>query len=176
MEKKNSILGVLVILLSVVVLGLTAFIVYDKVLNKDAKNESTNNNEVENNDSSSISSTEMLDKVVGKWGSVNGMTCFFLSISKEDNKYTFNSGQYGTDGGLFGDIIEYKPVDSEKLYLKVHFPERINEVSETPEQTNEYVINISELSSNIIILNSKNWEKVTGTWEDFFNSKIPNRF
>ena len=175
MEKKNSVLGVLVILLSVVVLELTGFIVYDKVLNKDTKNEN-NNNGVEVNDNSSVSAAEMLDKVVGKWGNVNGMTCFFLSISNEDNKYIFNSGQYGTDGGLLGDIIEYKAVDSEKLYLKVHFPERINEVSETPEQTNEYVINISELSSNIIILNNKNWEKVTGTWEDFFNSKIPNRF
>lgn len=180
MEKKNSVLGVLVILLSVVVLGLTGFIVYDKVLNKDAKNENTNsstiNNEVENTDGSSISSTEMLDKIVGNWGRVNGMACYLISISRKDNKYTFNSVEYGTDGGLFGEVVEHKSIDSDKLYLKVHFPERVNEVGETPEQTSEYVINISELSSNILIINNNKWEIVTGTLEEFFNSKIPNRF
>ena len=173
MKKDNNVLGVLVVLLSIVVLGLTGFIVYDKTLNKNEKKENINNG-VEVNDTEVA--TEMLEKITGKWGSVNGMTCYFLSISSNDNKYTFNSGQYGTDGGLFGDIIDYKAVDSDKLYLKVHFPEKVNEVSETPEQTSEYIINISELSSNIIIFNDKNWEKVTGTWENFFNSKISNRF
>ena len=47
MKKNNNILGVLVVLLSIVVLGLTGFIVYDKVLNKDAK-EVNNNAELEN--------------------------------------------------------------------------------------------------------------------------------
>lgn len=118
MKKDNNVLGVLVVLLSIVVLGLTGFIVYDKTLNKNEKKENINNG-VEVNDTEVA--TEMLEKITGKWGSVNGMTCYFLSISSNDNKYTFNSGQYGTDGGLFGDIIDYKAVDSDKLYLKVHF-------------------------------------------------------
>lgn len=61
MEKKNSVLGVLVILLSVVVLGLTGFIVYDKALNKDAKeeNNNTNNNVVETFDNIVIKNSEI---------------------------------------------------------------------------------------------------------------------
>ena len=178
MKKSKSFLGVLVILLSIVVLGLTGFIVYDKVLNKDAKNENTNsntiNNEVENNDNSSISSTEMLDKITGKWGRCNGMNCYFTSISNYDNKYTFNYGQYWSDGGMFGDIIEHKTVDSNTLYLKVHFPKRVTEVGETFEQTNEYIINISKLSSNVIIVNNNKNEKIVGDMEEFFRARVSN--
>lgn len=43
MKKNNGVLGVLVIVLCVVVLGLTSFIIYDKVLNKEAKKENANN-------------------------------------------------------------------------------------------------------------------------------------
>lgn len=61
--KKNSILEVLAILLSIVVLGLTAFIVYDKVLNKEAKNEN-NNNEVKLNEEEARKIVEEKTKLV----------------------------------------------------------------------------------------------------------------
>ena len=50
MEKKNNILIILIIILSVLVGGLGSFIVYDKVLNKDTNvGDTTNENKVEEN-------------------------------------------------------------------------------------------------------------------------------
>lgn len=64
MKKKNSILGVLVILLSVVVLGLTVFIVYDKFLSKDVNSSGSNGAQNINNDSTSQNSNVASNNLV----------------------------------------------------------------------------------------------------------------
>ena len=48
MKKNNSVLGVLVVLLSIVVLGLTGFIIYDKVLSEETKEKNTDINTANN--------------------------------------------------------------------------------------------------------------------------------
>lgn len=174
MKKSNNVLVFLVIILSIAVIALTGFIIYDKTVSKDT-NDKENNSDISNIDTENIA-TNILDGIVGNWGSVRENSCYFVTISKEDNKYNYIYGEYGTDGTLTGDIIEYKAIGNDKLYLKVYFPKKVTEFSESLEKTDEYVINTSQLSSNIIIINNQEKEKVTGSFEDFFNSKIPNRF
>lgn len=48
MEKKNTGLIVLIVVLSIAVLGLGGFIIYDKVLNNDSKNNSNEINKEDN--------------------------------------------------------------------------------------------------------------------------------
>ena len=59
MEKKNTGLIVLIVVLSIAVLGLGGFIIYDKVLNNDSKNNSNEINK-EDNEISNVSKEEVL--------------------------------------------------------------------------------------------------------------------
>ena len=83
MEKKNTGLIVLVIILSLLVVGLGGFIVYDKVLS---------NNEVENNDNNEINNDE--NNQVDNNDDINNYTDQELIDSVKMTKFNFLSCIY----------------------------------------------------------------------------------
>lgn len=100
MKKNNNILGVLVVLLSIVVLGLTGFIVYDKVLNKDANEENNTQQTTNNSEIDSALLNSLYDTLGIGWKSdydeiYNDGDClnYFLS----NNNYKENPNTYGSN-------------------------------------------------------------------------------
>lgn len=119
MEKKNTGLIVLVIILSLLVVGLSGFIVYDKVLsnnevenNDNNINDTTNNNEVNNNTDTNnnndiVNDNDLLnqykDKITNGIWYKNGTVFSF-----RNEKTAFSIGKYGSDGGHWGNLKTFK--------------------------------------------------------------------
>lgn len=105
MENKNTGLIVLVIILSLIVVGLSGFIIYDKVLSNDKiddNNINDTNDNNENNDNTDLLN-QYKEKITGGIWYKNGTVFSF-----RNEKTAFSIGKYGSDGGHWGNIKIFK--------------------------------------------------------------------
>ena len=144
MEKKNTGLIVLVIILSILVLALFGYIVYDKVFNK-------NELPVDNKDDE-----KTLELLTGKWSDCSKATnkwyCNEIVVSGEDNYFslityeTENRSDYNVYGG---EIIKLKK-DGKYFNLTVKETDGVKGT-----EVNRYIkIDISKLSDKVIKIES----------------------
>ena len=117
MEKKYKVLIILVIILSLLVVGLGGFILYDKVLsNNEVENnindtnndrfEDNNTNDTNNNDEN-VSDDDLFNQYKDKiTNSIWYKTGTVFSFRNE--KTTFSIGKYASDGGHGGNLNTFK--------------------------------------------------------------------
>lgn len=125
MDRKNKGLIVLVIILTVLVLGLGGYIVYDNVLSKnndtDINSNNSNNDNILDNDengnkSEIITKDELVSLLEGYWYYEMDNSKYLVVF--EDN--TFRTGMYQTDGGISGNINSANMVDDKIYQLNIY--------------------------------------------------------
>lgn len=182
-KKKNNTLIVLVVVLCLLVLGLGGYIVYDKVLSKDGKITEQSNVDEQQEDKSTnqtndakqqekvLSSDELLNNLTGEWGTCKDNSCYGIIIGKRDNgEYYYTPYIMWSDGGTSGTVKNSEYKEKDVYLLTVYYAAYDNIESSGIEHTDEYEINISEVSSDIIYINDTKYQKITTDRETFFNS------
>lgn len=176
MDRKNKGLIVLVIILTILVLGLGGYIVYDKVLSKnndtninnndnDINNNNTdiNNNVSNNNDNNSnndnildndengnkseiITKDELFSLLEGYWYYKSGK----YLVAFGDN--TFGACVYQTDGGISGNINSANMVDDKIYQLNIYNAGcNANDcIDEIEPYNHSILVDIKDISSKII--------------------------
>ena len=152
MEKKNTGLIVLVIILSLLVLSVSGYIVYDKVLNK-------NELPVDNKDDE-----KTLELLTGKWSdcskATNKVYCNNIVVSGEDNYFSLIAyeSENRSDSNVYaGEIIKSKK-DGKYLNLTV----KETDVVEGTEVNRYIKIDVSKLSDKVIKIESVDNKRIIG--------------
>ena len=168
-QKNNNGLIVLVIVLSLLVLGLGGYIVYDKVISQEKL---TDNSNISQQPQKKLTTEELLDQLVGEWGSCkDNSSCYGKIIEKRENgEYYYTSFVWQTDGDTSGTIKKAEYIEKDIYLLTVYYPTYENEIDSEEEHTDEYKIDISEVSSNIIYIDGIKNQKITTDRDSFFNS------
>lgn len=157
MDRKNKALIVLVIILTVLVLGLGGYIVYDKVLSKNNDTDINNNNSnndnildsVENgNKSEIITKDELVSLLEGYWYYEMDNSKYLVVF--EDN--TFRTGMYQTDGGISGNINSANMLEDKIYQLNIYNAGcNTNDCIDEVEPYNySILVDIKDISSKII--------------------------
>ena len=189
-QKKNKIL---IAFLSLLILILMSYIAYDKLFSNN--NNKNNNEQVDKNinNEENVSditfgeeytnkevsineeNEQLLDKLVGDWGNSYGLKGNGLNIVKDTNgRFYYMHYQYGGGGFRFALILQVDKLSDNKYELTEYYPATSGDsiYGENPEKEEKLIIDTSKLSSNIIIANNHEYEKITTTSEEFYNSKL----
>lgn len=168
-SKNRKWLIILVIFLFLLILGLVGYIVYDKVISKEKVTEKSNI--IERQDKK-LTTEKLLDKLIGEWGFCkDSNSCYGKIIEKRKNgKYYYTPYIWGSDGGTSGTIKKAEYKEKDIYLLTVYYPAYEGEDSSGDEDINEYKIDISETSSNIIYIDGIKYQKITTDRDSFFNS------
>ena len=167
-QKNNSGLMVLIVILCLIVLGLGGYIVYDKVINKE---KSTEQNSAEEQIEEKLTTKKLLSELTGEWGACKDSSCYGIIIGKRDNgEYYYTPYLMWSDGGTSGTIKKVSYKEKNVYLLTVYYAAYEGMESSGEEHTDEYEINISEVSSDIIYINNTKYQKITTDREAFFNS------
>ncbi len=180
-QKNNTGLIVLVIVLFLLVLGLGGYIIYDKVINKEKPIEQNNiidqqeESQTEQNSiveqQERLTTDELLDKLTGEWGACKEGSCYGKIIGKRENgEYYYTPYLMWSDGGTSGTVKKSEYKEKDVYLLTVYYAAYEGMESSGTEHTDEYKINISEISSNIIYIDETKYQKITTDRETFFNS------
>ena len=176
-KKKNNSLIILVVILCLLVLGMGGYIVYDKVLsNKENIDEQQNDNLTNQTNKAEqqeeiLSSDDLLYKLTGEWGTCKDNSCYGIIIGKRDNgEYYYTPYLMWSEGGASGTVNNSEYKEKDVYLLTVYYAAYDNIESSGIEHTDEYEINISEISSNVLYINDTKYQKITIDRETFFNS------
>lgn len=158
MEKRKKILVVLVIILSILIVGIGGYIVYDKVLKDD--------NISENNDNTLVNyDEETLNLLNGKWLDCSkkseDVDCNSIIVSKEDNYFSsiVSDTEDRNDFGVYGaKIIEAK---KDGNYFNITVKET-DDIEET-EYTRYIKLDISKLSEKVIKIETVDNKKINSS-------------
>lgn len=117
------------------------------------------------------STKEVLAKLVGEWGMcIKEYDCRGVVISKTENsEYKYTPYIMWSDGGETGTIKSVEK-QGDKYKLTVYFSGYNNELGSSPEQTNEYLIDMTNIEENNINIGDNTYQKMTGDRETFFKS------
>lgn len=167
MEKKNTGMKVAIVILCLLVVGLTGYIVYDKVLNDN--NKSSNNGNVINNNSED-NTVKFLEQVEGVWG----YNYYFIKINKENNEYFYTQGQYGTDGIIYGVIKNVTEISKNEFKLEVFINGCTGNdcIKESSDETKYMTLKLDN-TKNVIVNNGNKYQFIT---KDFSNDELIRDF
>lgn len=162
MEKKNMGMKVVIVILCLFVVGLTSYIVYDKVLNKNELPMDDNNKEEIPSDDNNKDDEQILELLNGKWldcsKATNKIYCNEIMVSGEDNYFhliAYESENRADFNVYQGEIIKTKK-DGKYFNLTV---KETNTVENT--ETNRYIkLDISKLSDKVIDIESVDNKKI----------------
>lgn len=163
MKKKNTGLVILIIVLSILVVSLSGYIIYDKVLNKNELPMDDNNKEEIPSDDNNKDDEQILELLTGKWldcsKATNKIYCNEIMVSGEDNYFhliAYESKNRADFNVYKGKIIKTKK-DGKYFDLTV---KETNAVENT--ETNRYIkIDVSKLSDKVIQIESVDNEKIS---------------
>ena len=168
-KNKNGIVALLVVVI-IILLVLVILLATETI---SFKSQTTNNTKddtqiIENNDTLK---EEILDKAIGEWGMCdNNHACYGINIAKsQEQKYTYRPYQMWSDGFYGGNVEIIEKTNDTTITLTVHYEAVHNMVTDIEEHTNKYVIDISKVDQNIIIVDSVEYKKIIGDRELFFN-------
>jgi len=190
MNKKEKSLLITLIVLVVGVLSFSIYIVITNDKDDNSNNEgiNDNNNEVSDNnnkDDNSLNFTlnndeeKIINDILGDWGMCVSLShyCYGIEIIKdENNTYQYRSyepwSQYADRNAKI--LSGFEVLSENKYEITLYYPETSSDsnygkISEKKEKAN---IDLSKISSNIIIINDKDYEKITTTRDEFYLSKI----
>lgn len=164
--------NIIIILLVVIIIMLTTLIVLvvTKKNNYESKEQVSDiekaNNTVDKNDD------DFMNELIGEWGMCQeNYGCHGIIVSKDDNnKFGFAPYQMWSDGGYAGTVENIENTDINKYTITVHFDAVDNMLTTIEEHTNKYVIDVSNINSNTIVVDDYSYKKITGDREEFFNS------
>ena len=175
MEKKNTGMKVAIVILSILVVGLLGYVLYDKVLNTDDifvndNNYNQNNNDNNSDKTSSNNTINFLEQIEGVWGYSN----YILSFRKDNNEYFYDQGEMGTDAGVLGIIKKITEPTKSEYKLEV-FVEgcKSNECEEITDDETIFITIKYDSVKNIIINNGNEYPFIT---KDFSNEEIIRDF
>lgn len=171
MEKKNTMMKVAIVILSLLVVGLSGYMVYDKILNKNENTVNHNSNNQDDNDKTSSNNTiSFLEKIEGVWGYSN----YILRVRNDNNEYFYAQGQYGTGAGKFG-IIKNITELTKSVYKLELFIEgcKSNECEEILDDETIFITIKYDNEKNVIIDNGNEYQFIT---KDFSNEEIIRNF
>ena len=114
---------------------------------------------------------ELMDKLAGEWGTCVDGSCFGIMVSKkDDNTYSYTSYLMWSDGINNGVVTDTSMAEENKYNVTVYFPPYEDMMNTYYEHTNNYLINISDIESNVIYIGDTKYQKITTDRESFFNS------
>lgn len=167
-RKLSSGVIVLIVFLCLLVLGLGGYIVYDKFISKEETPETDNTEEVQED---KLTIDELLNKLTGEWGTCENGTCYGIFMGKRENgEYYYTPYLMWSEGGASGTIKNSLYKEKDVYSLTVYYAAYEDIESSGPEHTDEYEINISEISSNIIYVDKVKYQKILTDRETFFNA------
>ena len=184
-DKKNILLVCIIILLLVIIilLGILLFKSYLSVYSDTSNLENnTSNNEdsdIQDNENDVVDTViynkdEFFDKVEGIWryvdsDGVNYATAFF---ENEVGEIRFSNGRYGTDGGMYGVLLDIQYMNDSIYHLTI-FSEGCHG-DECLEESDDYTyyidVDITDIDNNKIVITmnsfSYTYYYVADTWEE----------
>jgi hypothetical protein len=115
---------------------------------------------------------EVLSKATGEWGMCEGESdCRGAFITKKsDTEFTFSEYIMWSEFGLAGKIETIAKTDTSKYELTVHYEKVETEEYSVEESTEKHTIDTSKLSEEILSIDDKDYQKVTGDRDTFFRS------
>ena len=118
---------------------------------------------------------EKFNQIVGDWGRCKGTSCNGIEIRKDENDIYYYIFYLPSAGGFREARVLYDPqkLENNKYEITGYYPATsANSIQgENPEKEEKIVIDMSKISSNIIIVNNIEYEKIIGNREEFYNSK-----
>lgn len=159
---------IIVVLLCIIILFIGIFC--GMKLNKSNVTETPNNNTVE--EVKEPTTDEVLASMVGEWGMCFGeYDCRGLFVGKNDNgEYYYTPYIMWSEGSGSGTIKNLEKVEDSKYKLTVYFAGYEDELGSAPERTNEYVVDVKDISTNILYVESNKYQLINGDREEFFRS------
>lgn len=161
MEKQKNYAGIIALLTMIIVILITLVVLFATgaigVGNK-------------SNDSN-MSGEEILDKAIGAWGMCNGeRSCYGINIAKDEQKnYIYRPYQVWSDGFYGGNVENIEKTSNYTIRVTVHYNAVHNMLVDIDEYTSKYVIDISKIDKDIIIVDGDEYQKIVGDTETFFN-------
>ncbi len=171
-DKKSTITLIIECGILILLAIIAGILITNKINEKREKSPKEEIKENDNIESKEPSTEEILSSIEGEWGMCFGnYDCRGLIISKgENNKYTYTPYIMWSDGGETGEVQEITKIENNIYKLKVYYKGYSNELGSAPERTDEYKINIDELTSQIIYIGENKYQKITGDRETYFQS------
>ena len=171
MKKEKIKTAIIVVLLGLVILF--AGIFYGISLNKDKPVETPENNTIKEQEE--VTTDKILASIVGEWGTCDGEDgCRGIFIGKDDNdEYYFTPYIMWSEGGDRGTIKLINNVEGKKYKLTVYFAGYEDEMGSAPERTLGYLVDVSEVESDILYIENAKYQLITGDREEFFRSIMP---
>lgn len=191
MSKKSKYIIISVVVLSLL---LVCYAIYSVTKKEDNKNKSEENDIIDimdKNDNTSIDISDIdlnfelnndekdiLNVLLGDWGMCISSNCYGIKIYKDDsNIYYYNPYQYWTGGWRSAKVLSgIKKISENKYEIIGYYPATSEDsiYGEKTEKIDKITIDISNVTSNIIVINNTEYEKITTTSDEFYNSKINN--
>ena len=164
-EKIKTITIIFLLFIIVLFIGIICGMLLDKKTTDDDVVETSND----------LTKEEVLTSLVGEWGMCHKeYGCNGIIIGKdEDGSYYYSPYVMWSEGGDKGTIKSIERINSNKYKLTIYFPGYENEMGSSPEQTIDYTVDISEISSEILYVESIKYQLIIGDREAFFNSIKP---
>lgn len=119
-----------------------------------------------------LTTDELLTMLEGEWGMCLGeYNCrgIIISVGKDGN-YLFTPYIMWSDGGEAGTVQKTEKTGENIYKLTVYYKGYDNELGSSPERTEEYNLNITDIESSTITVGDTKYQKITGDREAFFNS------
>ena len=168
---KNKQLVILIIILAILVLGMGGYILYDKVINVKEGPKSVEKEKGNKSNENELTTEELLDKITGEWGGCDDEYCYGKIIGKnEKGNYYFTPYVMWSESSGSGTITKTEYIEKDVYILTVHYDKFESEEYYSPEQTVEYKIDVSKLSSNILNIGDLKYQLITIDRDEFFHS------
>lgn len=110
-----------------------------------------------------------IDILSGMYGTCENGSCYMLNIFKENDAYVFTSGMYATDFINTGNITKSIKIDNTKYYINVYYPAIHDEMEDTEESNNDYILEY--VNNELIKVNNLSYKKINGDMEEFFDNE-----
>ena len=127
-----------------------------------------------NNKEKEEDTTDVLAKTEGRWGVYkDNSACFIVITKKPTGEYTLTTGLMWTDYFETGNITKVEKIGKGEYNLTVEFPTVDNEMNYIEGHTDNITININKLSSDKLIFNDTEFEKIKqANIEDYFKQFV----